>query len=281
MAEDHRGRPRWLSVFLLTVLYLLALLAVAIWFVHDAPFRRFLLDYPTLRIAWWGAVGGALANFETIARTGDHWNRRVVPALVVRPVTAAFFGVIGYVIYVTLVQASVSGPDQPLTQLDRTPTALGYVIAFVLGFREQTFRELLQRVTDLLASAGGADVEPPSAPSGLTCRPHPALEGDVGLFWGHATDNIGVTAYNVYRDGLFVATVRLPEPEDATPADSPVPAPPATDPPGDGEPQFIDREAGPGVRRYAVTALDKAGNESDAAGPISVWVTRPGEAPVR
>jgi hypothetical protein len=261
MGEETRPRPRWLFVFALTSLYLLALLATALWYIQDAPFQRFLQPYPALRVAWWGAVGGVLANFETIARTADHWNRRVVPALLVRPATAAFFGGIGYVIYVTLVQASVSGPDQAVTQLGRTPTALGYVIAFALGFREQTFRELLKRVVDLLASAGGADVEPPSAPAGLACRPHPAQPGDVRLYWGHATDNVGVTAYNVYRDGLFVATVRLP------------PDPAAGEQP---EPEFVDRETAPSPRRYSVTALDKAGNESDAAGPITVRVLGPG-----
>jgi hypothetical protein len=262
------GRPRrtppWLFVFVLTLLYLIGLLAVATWYLRSVGLREFLDPYPALRVAWWGAVGGVLANVETIARTGDHWNRRVVPALVVRPVTAAFFGGIGYVIYVTLVQASVSGVDEALAQLGRTPTALGYVIAFALGFREQTFRELLKRVVDLLASAGGADVEPPSPPSGLVCEPYPPVEGAVCLSWGHATDNIGVTAYNVYRDRLFVATVRLAEEKGSAGA--------AT---GDVETLFIDREVGPGVHRYAVTALDKAGNESDAAGPITVRVTRP------
>jgi hypothetical protein len=267
----ERHRPPWLFVFVVTVLYLIALLVVAAWYMRSSQFRQFLDPYAALRVAWWGAVGGVLANVETIARTGDHWNRRVVPALLVRPATAAFFGGIGYVIYVTLVQASVSGADEALAQLGRTPTALGYVIAFALGFREQTFRELLKRVVDLLASAGGADVEPPSPPSGLRCSPHPPAEGEVCLSWGHATDNVGVTAYNVYRDRLFVATVRL-EPESAKAAtDGAQPA--AT---SDTETLFIDREAEAGLRRYSVTAMDKAGNESDAAGPISVWVGQRG-----
>jgi hypothetical protein len=63
--------------------------------------------------------------------------------------------------YIASVQASVTKSGDVTT----APTALGYVIAFTLGYREETFRGSLQRVTDLVVSAGGGDIEPPSTPS--------------------------------------------------------------------------------------------------------------------
>jgi hypothetical protein len=62
-----------------------------------------------------------------------------------------------------------------------TPTILGYVVAFTLGYREELFRELLKRVTDLLATAGATGRSAPwswGRPDPTTARPvRPAASG--------------------------------------------------------------------------------------------------------
>jgi hypothetical protein len=50
-----------------------------------------------------------------------------------------------------------------------------------------------------------ADSEPPSAPGGLTATA--AGSGATKLTWTAASDNIGVSAYDIYRDGSYLATV--------------------------------------------------------------------------
>ncbi len=59
------------------------------------------------------------------------------------------------------------------------------------------------------AGSGGcaavSDTTPPSPPSGLTATANGSAS--VGLAWTAATDNVGVTGYNVYRDGTLYATL--------------------------------------------------------------------------
>ncbi len=56
------------------------------------------------------------------------------------------------------------------------------------------------------ATDTGPDTTPPSAPTNLTAGAVSA--SGVALTWSPATDNVGVTGYNVYRfDGLFASTL--------------------------------------------------------------------------
>jgi hypothetical protein len=73
-----------------------------------------------------------------------------------------------------------------------------------------------------------------------------ALGGSkVGLWWAEPADNIGVTSYEVYRDGVFLRKTALP--------------------------QFIDTRLSPKTRyAYQVKACDGSGNSSS---PVEVPVT--------
>ena len=48
------------------------------------------------------------------------------------------------------------------------------------------------------------DGTPPSAPTGLTATP--VSQTQIDLAWAASTDNVGVTGYQVFRDGLQIAT---------------------------------------------------------------------------
>ncbi|WP_084964701.1 fibronectin type III domain-containing protein [Thermoactinospora rubra] len=54
-------------------------------------------------------------------------------------------------------------------------------------------------------ATGGGDTTPPSAPGNL--RVTGTTSSSVSLAWNAATDNVGVTGYNVYRGGTLVTTV--------------------------------------------------------------------------
>ncbi|HSN92352.1 MAG TPA: hypothetical protein VLS93_14065, partial [Anaeromyxobacteraceae bacterium] len=84
------------------------------------------------------------------------------------------------------------------------------------------------------------DVTPPAVPSQLAAKAGP---GRVALSWAPATDDVGVAAYEVLREGAVVARVREPAAVEA------------------------------GLRTlqqvcYSVRALDAAGNASPASGPV-------------
>ncbi|MGZ4638789.1 MAG: metallophosphoesterase, partial [Actinomycetes bacterium] len=106
------------------------------------------------------------------------------------------------------------------------------------------------------ATVLATDKTAPTAPTGLSGRA--VSSGQIDLTWGAATDNIGVAAYRVYRDGALLAD-RVP---------------PATA----GATTFRDSSARPGTSyRYQVSALDAAANES-AKSAVAIVSTPPGPA---
>jgi hypothetical protein len=195
-----RSRALFVSLLVSGVwLGVLALLAYR--YLKDMPPIAGIKDEDeggVLPLAWVGSLGALTANFSDIARRADRWNPHLATWFLVRPLTGAAFGAIGYLIFRAAVQVSVTNTDDL-----GGPAILGYAIAFTLGYREETFRELLKRITDLLATAGGGDVVPPSAPPGLDCEAGPAADSDVTISWNRrattspwpATTCIGTTAF--------------------------------------------------------------------------------------
>jgi fibronectin type 3 domain-containing protein len=103
--------------------------------------------------------------------------------------------------------------------------------------------------TALVANFGAADAQAPSVPGGLAANA--ASPNRVDLSWSAATDNLGVAAYTVFRDGAAIATV-----------DAPATA-------------YADTSAAPATAySYAVDAVDAAGNHSAKSAPASA--TTPG-----
>jgi chitodextrinase len=92
------------------------------------------------------------------------------------------------------------------------------------------------------------DAASPSTPSGLSVK---AASGPrrVKLSWSPSTDDVGVTAYNVYRNGVAIATV--------------------------GVTSYTDLAVAKLTKyRYAVSALDAAGNESPLSPTVRVTTTK-------
>ena len=86
------------------------------------------------------------------------------------------------------------------------------------------------------------DTVPPAAPLGL--RTTDLAPDSVSLAWDAASDNVGVTGYDVFRDGTKVATT--------------------------ASPSFIDRSLVPATAyQYTVVALDASGNTSARTSTIS------------
>src|SRR6266511_3633703 len=92
-------------------------------------------------------------------------------------------------------------------------------------------------------NGGGTDTQPPTVPGNL--RSTTVTASSVGLAWDASTDNVGVTGYDVLRDG------------------SPVGVAPGT--------TFTDSSVNGGTTyTYTVKAHDAAGNVSGASNPVMV-----------
>ena len=91
---------------------------------------------------------------------------------------------------------------------------------------------------------GGQDKTPPSQPQNLTATALSRTQ--VQLSWDASTDNVGVTAYDIYRDGSLIAST----------------APPAG---------YVDQTVQAGTTySYTVVARDAAGNSSQPSNTATV-----------
>src|SRR5918911_1922356 len=95
----------------------------------------------------------------------------------------------------------------------------------------------------------GSDVTPPTAPTGLAATV--SNNNTVTLNWTAATDNVGVTSYGIYRDGLPIFNVQNP--------DGSAPAPTS----------YVDANVPPGTYTYTVDAADAIGNRSPVSNAAS------------
>ena len=93
----------------------------------------------------------------------------------------------------------------------------------------------------------GSELEPPSTPG------EPAASvtdsNTVTLTWSAATDNVGVTSYGVYRNGVAITNVQNP--------DGGAPAPTT----------YVDKNVPPGDYVYTIDAADEVGNRSGESSP--------------
>ena len=94
--------------------------------------------------------------------------------------------------------------------------------------------------------ANPVDTTPPSTPTGVTATPGSATQ--INVTWGAATDNVSVTGYRVFRDGVSVTTVTTTS--------------------------YSDTGRQPSTTySYTIAALDGAGNSSPQSSPPATATT--------
>jgi fibronectin type 3 domain-containing protein len=113
--------------------------------------------------------------------------------------------------------------------------------------------------TFTLTGLGIADTVAPTAPTNLTAT---GAVGSASLAWSAATDDVGVTQYNVYRSTTSGFT-----PSDTTKVGQPTTT------------SFTDNGLAAGTYYYVVTAQDAAGNASPPSGEVSATATADSNAP--
>ncbi len=94
----------------------------------------------------------------------------------------------------------------------------------------------------------GSETTPPSDPSGLTAT---ASNSSVTLSWTGSTDNVGVTDYGVYRNGVAIGTVQNADGSSGPPT------------------AFTDVNVAPGTYTYTVDAGDAVGNRSGTSNAVT------------
>jgi hypothetical protein len=123
-----------------------------------------------LGVPWFGALGAVTISIYGVVDHSHEWQAKWNLWHLIRPVVGAILGTVAFLIFVGLIQATGTKPTL-VTSGSSGPSVQAityFVIAFVVGFREETFRSLIQRVIDVLLSPGDS----PGAPT-VSISPSP------------------------------------------------------------------------------------------------------------
>src|SRR5207248_634808 len=144
--------------FWLSMMYTALLLLMAVTYLvcaRDAQ-PTLLAGILPIAVPWFGALGAVTISLEGVFLWNDQWDRKFNYWHIGRPLFVAVLGIVASFIFVVIAVAAGSPP--PFLSDEASPTAkdfiIYYVLAFLVGYREETFRELIKRATDLILKPG-------------------------------------------------------------------------------------------------------------------------------
>jgi len=138
-------------MFLAQFFYLFLLVAVGLVYIHWGLLER-LIPNPAgpvpLGVPWWGALGGVTISFTGIFRNSNRWQSQYELWHLARPFLGAVVGSVSYLVFVVIIKAAGATPSHG----NPANNEVFFLIAFLTGYREDLFRELLKRASDSLFS---------------------------------------------------------------------------------------------------------------------------------
>lgn len=165
-------------------------------------------------VPWYGALGGVAISLTGVFEHRYDWDSRYFFWHVGRP----FMGAAVAIVAVLIIQAGILAAGvEPANPDGSTRNLFYYIVAFLVGYREESFRSMMKRVADVFftsESAGSAPVvvafEPVSGPIGseVTIRGS-GLKGATVVRFGMTES----PSFRVNSDAEIVAEV--PEAEGA------------------------------------------------------------------
>jgi len=192
-AEPHIPQLVPSFFFWLGIGYLLLLLAIGAFYVQIVPQGPPLLLGGVLPagVPWFGAVGAVVISLEGVFAFGQKgWDPKYNYWHIGRPLFGAVLGIVAFFTYLLIVMSSGTAPS--FLEPDKVPSSSAkdyivyYVVAFLVGYREETFRELIRRVTDLILKPGTPSADDPA----VTFK----AKGAVITSWDFGTVSAGSSA---------------------------------------------------------------------------------------
>jgi hypothetical protein len=129
-----------------------------------------------LAVPWAGAAGGLAISLVGVCNRASDWDPRWNVWHAFRPVLGVVFGTAGVLIFVLFPGTLTVTTESDIATLDDVSVALLGVVAFVIGYRESTVRELIKRVTDTILTPDSGKAEEvggatPTTPDTLAFSP--------------------------------------------------------------------------------------------------------------
>ncbi len=162
-------------------------------------------------VLWYGALGAVTISLAgVVEHDGDDWESRFFLWHLSRPLVGASFALVSVLIFKAGI-ASVGSGVAP----SGTPY-IYFLIAFLVGFRESTFRSLVKKLVDVVMGPGESDtlkaptiskLDPPSGKAAGGDSIH--VQGDG--FDGSAKVMFGKTEAKIEQVSGTLITVTLPQ----------------------------------------------------------------------
>lgn len=187
------------AIFSLQVVYLLILAGLAIVYFTD----RSLINLPEslgplpLAIPWFGALGAVLISLVGVTEHRGDWDPTYRFWHWARPLLGASFGSISVLIFQAGILAVGTQPSAGASNVPKD--LLYYLIAFIVGYREETFRDLIKKLADVIFSPG-------PAPTGLMVTSMTPLQGSAAGGTSVTIVGSGLTDADSVRFGTALAT---------------------------------------------------------------------------
>lgn len=114
-----------------------------------------------LIVPWAGALGGVAISLVGTAKHSRDWDNAWNVWHAIRPFSGAVAGTVSFFIVVVVLRTA-GGLTEAATELPLTVTSIGlfFVIAFVTGFRDSVFLNLIADVAKVVFSSGSTPAEP-------------------------------------------------------------------------------------------------------------------------
>ena len=233
-AKRPSGRT---GVFWLSMLYLVGLGVLAAAYLADWIQPRGEIGSLPTPVLWFGALGAVLLSLTGVFDHPYDWDNGYLLWHIARPFVGAAVAMVAVLIVIAGILAVGSNPD-PVSGPNRTSDIFYYLVAFLVGYREETFRLLIKRLADVVlmpattttttttstsasGTAGGSTSTTsttggPSGPPKLTAvDPTEGVAGDEvvvhgsGLAQARAVTfgTVPATAIQVVSDGSLIAIV--------------------------------------------------------------------------
>jgi len=162
---------RW-HIFCVQIAWLVGLGILAeLYFVQG--FLHYKLGPLAVGVVWFGALGAVLISLTGIVEHAHDWDPGFNLWHLSRPLVGAALAVVA----VLILQAGVLAAGASESGSTAIPKNLPYfLVAFLVGYREETFRDLIKRVVDLILTPAPP---PPAKPtiSSLAPATAPAAGG--------------------------------------------------------------------------------------------------------
>lgn len=148
-ATEKTGMSRR-AIFIVQVVWLALLGGVAAAFSQSYPDGVVILGIIPIGVIWFGAVGAALVSLTSVVDHAHDWDPSLDLWHLARPIVGAILSIVS----VLMLKAGVLAIGVPTTASAGGATLpkdiLYYVVAFLVGYREDAFRDLIKQVVDLI-----------------------------------------------------------------------------------------------------------------------------------